>query len=322
VLSGPTVDTPARRPGSIRRTSHLDVTGVDNPAAQFVQTISGRARDLLTDAAGGASVVADASLSIHVGDDGLLDEAISDPPLPQLATALGARLGRGFRAEIGQALAATAGQPLGLLLNDLTGSPAAMRYNRVRRGLDVREGRRQLEVTPAELSFIGCAGDRSRRAALDGTSERPPLRDAPSAPRVEDGDDALAWHELPPLLLEQGRRRRRIDLWREGAVVRTDAFFRDSTIVASGDEMIVHEYLVQAELDPDGRILSVSADPRVLPFDECPYASERISQVEGWSIEELAIDIHRVVRGDDCCTHLNDMVRFLADVPVLARLLP
>jgi hypothetical protein len=178
---------------------------------------------------------------------------------------------------------------------------------------------------PAAGAFVGCAGWRSRGPASEARAqgERAPMLTPPFAPAVE-GDDDLSWHAMGPLEPEQGRRRRRIDAWRDGDLLVVDAFFRDVNVQLDGSQVVVHEYLVHADIDAaSGRIEAITADPRVLPFDECPFASLHIDQLVGTSIVAAALDIHSLVRGETSCTHLNDMVRFLADVPDLAqRLLP
>jgi len=149
---------------------------------------------------------------------------------------------------------------------------------------------------------------------------RPPLLDPPDAPSLATDDDPLAWHAMPPLALEHGRRTRRIDLWRDGEGIRVDAFFRDVNKEPDGREVIVHEYSLSALIDPDtGQLDGVVAEPHVLPFDDCPFAAGHVSDLIGVPVTELAIDIHGRHRGEKSCTHLNDMVRFLGDVPELVR---
>jgi Protein of unknown function (DUF2889) len=325
-MNGPAVSVPARRPGSLRRTTHLDITPSSNVEARFVGAISGAGRDLLTRANGSAAVIAAGAVTIRIGDDGSIVGAELDPDFDSADALLGGRLGPGFRACIEPALREGSGTPFGLLLSDLTGAPAGMRYGLVRRGIVTRpapadgdeETVAALMLMPPSCSAWRAGGTAARARAAGMT--RPPLLDPPAAPPLDAGDDALAWHALPPLAVEHGRRMRRIDLWRDGEGIRVDAFFRDVNKEPDGGEVIVHEYALTALIDADtGRLDGIVAEPHVLPFDDCPFAAGHVGDLVGVPVTELAIDIHSRHGGEKSCTHLNDMVRFLGDVPALSE---
>ena len=57
--------------------------------------------------------------------------------------------------------------------------------------------------------------------------------------------------------------------------------------------------------------------PRVLPYDECPLAVRNVAALAGLPLSELRGAVLERLRGPLGCTHLNDMLRALADVPVL-----
>lgn len=60
--------------------------------------------------------------------------------------------------------------------------------------------------------------------------------------------------------------------------------------------------------------------PRSLPYDECPLAVHNVTALAGTPLRTTVLGR---LRGPLGCTHLNDMLRTLADVPELARrLLP
>jgi Protein of unknown function (DUF2889) len=98
--------------------------------------------------------------------------------------------------------------------------------------------------------------------------------------------------------------------------------FQDSSTEPTGGRVAVHEYRLAATADPrTGRLLSLEADPRVLPFYECPLAARGLDALLGTPLAELRTVVLKQLAGAAGCTHLNDAVRALAEVPTLiARL--
>jgi hypothetical protein len=114
------------------------------------------------------------------------------------------------------------------------------------------------------------------------------------------------------------RRYRRLDLVPEDGF---DAHFRDSHVDGDGVETIVHEYTVEGLVDVSTRtITSVTADVRVLPWQECPGAIGSAARVEGMTLSELRARIRSEFVGTSTCTHLNDTLRAIADLDVLLDL--
>jgi hypothetical protein len=66
----------------------------------------------------------------------------------------------------------------------------------------------------------------------------------------------------------------------------------------------------------------VTAVPRVLPWAECPGAAPNASWMAGTDLRAMRREVLQRLRNADCCTHLNDGLRALAEVPVLATALP
>jgi hypothetical protein len=116
------------------------------------------------------------------------------------------------------------------------------------------------------------------------------------------------------------RRARRIDLWREGELIAVDAAFQDSGTNPTGGRLCVHEYRVYAEIEESSGILvALQALPLVLPFAECPGASVKASRMIGQKVESFRDTVLETLPSVLGCTHLNDVLRALADVPLLAR---
>jgi hypothetical protein len=114
------------------------------------------------------------------------------------------------------------------------------------------------------------------------------------------------------------RRWRRIDVWREPDRVAVDAFFRDSHVNADGLETVVHEYAIDASLDPSGsRFLSCEARVGVLPWVECPLAVPSAARLAGQPAAELRGWVRETFTGTSTCTHLNDSLRAMACLPHL-----
>jgi hypothetical protein len=142
-------------------------------------------------------------------------------------------------------------------------------------------------------------------------------------PPLVDPDDPLGWHQLPELPLMGMRRSRRIDAWQDGGTILVDTMFRDLVHDPDGDEVAVHEYAIQVTIDRvTGTLVDVVAQPRVLPFPECPAAAPNARWLIGLPVADLRSEVISRIRGADCCTHLNDALRALADVPALLAHIP
>ncbi len=136
---------------------------------------------------------------------------------------------------------------------------------------------------------------------------------------ISTPDDRWGWHELPERPAVSMRRHRRIDVLPDGDVLRVNVFFRDSCWDPDGSEMVIHEYTVDADVDAaSGTLASVTATPSVLPFPECPWAAPHASQLVGLPVSTFRTGVQETLTELECCTHLNDMLRGLAEVHSLA----
>jgi hypothetical protein len=131
-------------------------------------------------------------------------------------------------------------------------------------------------------------------------------------------------HDVDPLRPHGMRRFRRLDLLPPEsfyAPVGFDAHFRDSHVDGDGVETIVHEYTVTGRLDTSTRtITSITADFRVLPWQECPGAIGSAARVRGMTLSEMRERIRGEFVGTSTCTHLNDTLRCIADLDALLDL--
>ena len=115
------------------------------------------------------------------------------------------------------------------------------------------------------------------------------------------------------------RRARRIDVRLDDAIV-IDAAFQDSATTPAGGRAAVHEYSLTMTADPRSlAVLSLQAEPRILPQPECPSATANLSRLLGTPLPELREKVFAELKGTAGCTHLNDALRALADVPMLVK---
>lgn len=310
-VAGPTGPTRARAPGSVRRTSSLDATW---PSGRSGPTrVEGRARDLRTRPDGTAEVLGEDTVLLDLLADRTLRHAQS--PRVDLCALDGVRGGGGLRARVADSLPdeRAGGTPLFLLLDDLAGMSLVAGFAWSQwPDPDVQPLRR----TARRMEGV-CAGFRPGASSLDDEGRALFSHDLRAVPPLPSVEDPQGWHPLPEPLGVSMRRARRIDV-RVDDVVRVDAMFQDSCTVPAGGRLAVHEYQLTATADPrTGVLLSVAADPRVLPYAECPLAAGNVDRLVGTPLRELREVVLTALTGTAGCTHLNDALRALAEVPLL-----
>ncbi len=118
----PVATPPARRPGSVRRTSTMLMFWPGGLGTDL--HLVGRARDLLTPLTGEPKVLAAADLSVVTGPGRDIQQIEAHPVLDGLESLLGCRAGGNLRKSIAEVLPqdVDAGNPLHLLLDDLAGA--------------------------------------------------------------------------------------------------------------------------------------------------------------------------------------------------------
>lgn len=312
----PVTPAPPRRPGSLRRTSTIDThrpEGILGPPV-----VEARARDLWTATDGATTVVATARVGARLdGPRHHLETIDTDPPLPALHELRGAVVGPGFRARVDRAVPELVGTGslLYLLLDDLPGATLVSGYAMLRAGVvggDVDHD-----------EYLDARGDLCAGWAVDGSMMRlirehgvNPTPIGPTAPVLTRDDDPDAWHEVGSLDRFGMRRARRLDVHLPpGEHALVDVFFRDTHVDADGVETIVHEYSVTVTVDPvERRILDIHAHADVLPWQECPAAVNSATRLVGHPLADLRPWVRAHLVGTTTCTHLNDVLRGLADV--------
>jgi hypothetical protein len=305
---------PARRGGSIRRTTTHDSTrpqGLDGPVA-LVAT----GRDLLTGSDGTARELDAARIEalVDYGQIRILSFE-SFPPEPAFAALAGKGAYAGFRKTVEEALPGEMDRHSvrAQLLDDLP--PAVMANGRSLRV----EGKMMFGERKSDPRVDICAGYAEGGTLLSGfTDLGPPLQIGPPVPPLDGGDDPLAWHAFAPLPPHGTRRARRLDVWREADRGWADCFFRDSHVDRHGHETVVHEWRLLAEIDLVRRLfVAVRADAGPLPYPECPGSGGSAARLAGMPIDGLRRAVRSTFVGPSTCTHLNDSYRAMEDVGVL-----
>ena len=253
--------------------------------------------------------------------------ARSGPPVRCRRPAVWMRCGEvvsapGFRSKVGKLLPEEAqrGSLLHLLLDDWVGAALVSGYGTQHTAIVLGIEQKMPPGVADRMAGI-CAGF-APEASLIGYARRHdviPTGRGPVAPEL----DGL--HDVEPLRARGMRRFRRLDVWPVDAdsvaSVQFEAHFRDSHMDDDLVETIVHEYTVAGTVDKSTRtITSVSAEVRVLPWQECPGAIGSAARVAGMTLAELRDRVRAEFVGTSTCTHLNDTLRAIADLDALLDL--
>ncbi|MBX6388133.1 MAG: DUF2889 domain-containing protein [Frankia sp.] len=325
--TGPVDATPSRRPGSVRRTTSIDMTW--NAGFGSTLRLAGRGRDLLTPPAGDPEVLVEQSMDVTVSPErrilGLRLDDRWDDSGRSLDQMVGRRAMSGFRAALADLASEVidSHEPVALLVDDIPGATliSGFAFSRWAPMVPLLEGAR---ASGALRRMEGiCTGfmPGSSGLAPDGTSRW--THRTRAVRLLTDDPDPWAWHRLPPEPAEASMRRiRRIDVWVADGAAQVDAMFQDSATTPDGGRDAVHEYSLTATADAvTGELTSVAPVPRVLPYAECPLAVRQVDRLLGVRLDDLRSVVLDRLSGVAGCTHLNDALRALADVPyLLARL--
>jgi len=327
-LDDSTSGTPDRRPGSVRRTTTIDMMwpgGFGTPLH-----LKGRARDLLTPRSGAPRVVGEARMDVGMGEYRTITSIAVTPSRDGAHGLIGAVAGSELRGAIDRALPGEreAATPLHVLLDDVAGTSLISHFAWTRADAELFEEMKRSAA--ANGTRLGPPGMRKGKIICSGLrpdgwadthwkNEMSPGHGVVRAGDIRAPHDPLAWHELPPAPKVGMRRHRRIDLWREDGAIAVDVFFRDACWEPDGSQIALHEYTVAARVDAaDHTVVSVEATPRVLPFPECKWAAPHADRLTGMPVARFRTSVQETLTELRACTHLNDMLRGLAEVPALA----
>lgn len=313
-LAGPTTAAPPRRPGSVRRTTSLDLL----PSPDGTLGIRGLARDLHTDATGEGRVTGSGLLRMTVDTERRVASISAHPHGNALAVLAGGSVAAGFRTAVWRALPAEydAGSPLLLLLDDVSGGMVISGFTR--RSVAPVGG-----LPPVSRRIDVCVGwaaesDAVRRLEKEGRPPPPEWNPVAPDPYAADPSGRHTVKALPPNGM---RRARRLDVWRdEGGELAADVGFRDTFVDPDGVERVLHEYSARLTT-VGGRVATIEAVPHVLPHVECPLGARSAQRVVGRDIAALRDSVSLDFYGPSTCTHLNDLLRGLSDLPALAATL-
>jgi hypothetical protein len=276
-------------------------------------------------------VLAEAETHVGIGEMRTIEDIAFTPPRESSAKLIGSRGGGHLRGVLEEVLPGEreAGTPLYLLLDDISGTSLIAGFGWSRWTADwmqspaarpVSDDDHPVIPVPQRRSPEGvCIGFAPGSRALDEDGRSIfSHRTQPVGPLVHP-DDPYGWHALPDLPDVSMRRARRIDVWIDGDVVHIDAAFQDSAGDPDHYRVAVHEYGITATADVATMTLqSVTPDPRILPYLECPGAVDTASRLIGTRMADLRMTVLERLAKTNGCTHLNDALRALAEVPVLA----
>jgi len=286
--------------------------------------LTGVARDLKTSASGDPLELGTARVQALVGATRAL-EKLDVTPGAETSGLLGLTVAGGFRAAVDRVVPGErdAHSPLYLLLDELPVATLISGYAMLYlRGDELRT--EDAEAPPEGTSNRGLRGDICSGWRADGVMMRSvaagtgvPTPVGPPAPTLESSEDPLGWHSVPTLPAGAMRRRRLIDVAGD-AQFEVTAMFRDSHVDPDGIETVLHEYALAMVVEqPSQRVVSCEATPRTLPWPECPAAALSATRLEGHRVGDLRSLVRTEFHGTSTCTHLNDLLRSLADVEVL-----
>ncbi|TCU55732.1 DUF2889 family protein [Novosphingobium sp. PhB57] len=318
---------PQRPANSLRRTSSIDVAwpeGVDGERL-FV----GRARDFLTGADGQGRTLAEGEFTLRMSEDKTITRIAADPAPAEIGRLVGARAGGHLRMllrEVVPELIARA-DPLYLVLDDLSGTalvsafawgqwfPERMEVLRKRLSGGNEDG-----SVLAQRANV-CWGLQDGNSGVTGGAALENVADA-DAGHLRNPADPAGWHAFLDHDGPGFRRARRIDVTygADRGTIHIDSAFQDSARLREGGRVAIHEYSLGATVDA-GTLEVIALEPKahILPFRECPGAVHNVTRLVGRNLGQVREDVLEMLRGPEGCTHLNDALRALADVPRLVE---
>ncbi len=320
---------PARTANSVRRTMSIDVCWPDGEMGN--RLFVGRCRDYRTPAGGGAGTVLDeAEFRASLNADKTITSIEATPAPAKVDQLVGVRGGNHLRLFIKETMPEliSEGAPIYLPLDDISGTSLVSAFAWSQWHDDWTE-RLRANFKPGEFEKLMtdrinvCWGLQDGNSGVSGDG---PSRDVAQADAgdVRNPVDPEGWHELFEMDGPGFRRARRIEVQRDdkAGLIRIEAAFQDSAKRKTSGRVAIHEYNISATADlATGKLLTLEPEARILPFGECPGAIHNTQRLIGRTLGEIREAVLEQLRGPQGCTHLNDALRAMAEVPKLARYL-
>lgn len=285
----------------------------------------GRARDIYTPPSGGDPVVLSEDTMRAGTTRRAIDWIATDTSRVDLSVLVGEQAGGFLRTTLEAKLSQErdAGTPLYLLLDDLAGATLIAGWVWTQWVDDHKDPEQRAHMVALREKLEGvCIGFRPGSSALLGPGGTYLRANCARVVPLPHPEDPQGWHPMIETERIAMRRARRIDVWKDD-LIHVDSMFQDSATTPDGGRMAVHEYHLTATADPRTlRLVSLKAEPRILPYRECPSAVNNIQPLIGTPLAQLRARVSRMLRKTAGCTHLNDALRALAEVPHLVAALP
>lgn len=288
----------------------------------------GRARDIVTPRSGGSPIViAEDMFHARLDNERTILAITADRDQPALAKLVGERGGGHLRKVLDQVMPEErrASTPLYLILDDISGTSLVCGWAWSQWTDDWLETMRsrlpaeQMETMFRKMEGI-CTGFAPGSSALARGPDRGPSAGTPTVD-LRHPADPEGWHAFTVQNEVGMRRARRVDVTLGDGIV-IDSAFQDSASHPDGGRMVLHEYRLVAIADPETLLITaIEAIPQVLPFPECPSAIHNVGRLVGSPLGELRDRVLADFKGTAGCTHLNDAMRSLAEVPALVEYL-
>jgi Protein of unknown function (DUF2889) len=314
---------PPRWPNSVRRTTSIDVSWPDGETND--RLLIGRARDYRTDVGSGGRVLAEAEFRARIAEDKTINSIEAEPAPAGIDKLVGVRGGNHLRLFIKETMPEllARAEPIYLILDDISGSALVSHFawSQWHEDWAARFAERMgtEEFAKAMESRIDICWGLARGNSGVAPDGRPKNVAEADAGDLRNPADPQGWHALPEADGPGFRRARRIDVIAHGNRLRIESAFQDSARRQDGSRVAIHEYLLSADIDADSlEILSLTPEARILPFWECPGAVANVQRLVGSKLPDIRESVLGNLRGTAGCTHLNDALRALADVPALA----
>ncbi len=281
----------------------------------------GRARDIVTPRSGGAPITcAEDEFEASLRPDRIIAAIEAHPARPALSGLVGERGGGGLRKILEKVAPEERrnATPLYLILDDISGASLVAGWAWSQWDPNwLENARAAMQAFDLEKAFRSregvCIGFAPGSSAFNPSTDR----SGTPAPDLRHPEDPEGWHAFTVQDSVGLRRARRIDVWLDEVIV-IDSAFQDSASTPQGGRAVVHEYRLRVTADPGSlRVLSIEAEPRVLPHMECPSATTNLARLLDSPLPQLREKVLAELRGTAGCTHLNDALRALAEVPSL-----